>query len=192
MPRPNCLTVGSPFITKARKTETMIIAAEVIWCRPVRGKRSGPSRCLAGELVGKQVAGRLAVSTGQREVVVRLLADAPGHTHDRECDHQPDYKDPHGVTGAKVTQTVEQWRQHGLLMCCGLHVLPRICFSIGSPNGSIHARDGAPHPSNGLVWRIRHQLPGFGCLLSSMSLEVSGRPKRSMVQSASTCARLRS
>src|SRR5829696_5293891 len=30
MPRPNCLSVGSPFITKARKTETMIIAAEVI------------------------------------------------------------------------------------------------------------------------------------------------------------------
>jgi hypothetical protein len=106
---------------------------------------------LVGELVAKQVAGRLAVGTGQREVVVRLLTDAPGHTHDRECDHQPDSENPHGVAGAKLTQTVEQWRQYGLLLTCGLYVLPRICFSIRSPNGSIHARNGTPHPSNGLV-----------------------------------------
>jgi hypothetical protein len=106
---------------------------------------------LLGELVAKQIAGRLAVDTGQREVVVRLLADAPGNTHDRQCDHQPDYGDRHRVTGAKVTQTVEQWRQHDLLLTCGLYVLARICFSIGSPNGSIHACNVEPHPSNGLV-----------------------------------------
>jgi hypothetical protein len=106
---------------------------------------------LVRELVAKQVAGRLAVGTRQREVVVRLLADAPGHTHDRESDRQPDNEDPHRVTGAKVTQTVEQWRQYGLLLTFGLYVLPRINSSIGSPNGSIHVRNGAPHPSNGLV-----------------------------------------
>jgi hypothetical protein len=142
---------------------------------------------LVGELVAKQVAGRLAVV-----IVIRLLADAPGHNHYRERDHKPGSKDPHGVAGAKMTKTVEQGRQQDLLMTCGLYVLPRICISVGPPNGSIHTRNGAAHPLNGLVSGYRYQMSGFGFLLSSKSLEVSGRLKRSMVQSASTCARLRS
>jgi hypothetical protein len=76
---------------------------------------------LVRELVAKQVAGRLAVGTRQREIVVRLLADAPGHNYYGECDHKSDRKDPHGVAGAKMTQTVEQGRQHDLLMTCGLY-----------------------------------------------------------------------
>src|SRR5215218_510434 len=61
------------------------------------------------------------------------------------------------MTGAKVTQTVEQGCQHPLLITCGLYVLPRICISVGSPNGSIHARNRAAHPSNGVFsgFRIR-------------------------------------
>lgn len=39
---------------------------------------------LVRELVAQQVAGHLAVGPRHREVVVSLLADAPGHTHDRE------------------------------------------------------------------------------------------------------------
>ena len=147
---------------------------------------------LVRELVAKQVAGRLAVGTRQREIVVRLLADAPGHNYYGKCDHKPDSKDPYGVAGARMTQTVEKGRQHDLLMTCGLYVSPRICISVGSPKDDIHARNGASHPSNGLVPGYRYQMSGFGCLLSSKSLEVSGRLKRSMVQSASTCARLRS
>jgi hypothetical protein len=110
-----------------------------------RDRAVGPLR----ELDTKKVAGRLAVGTWQREVVVGLLADDPGHTHDRECDHQPECKDPHGVTGAKVPQTVEQRRQHAVLMTRGPWIVPSICISIGSPNGSILARNRAAHPSNG-------------------------------------------
>lgn len=44
IPRPNCLTVGSPFITKARKTETMIMAAEVI-TRPVAARPWTTASC---------------------------------------------------------------------------------------------------------------------------------------------------
>ncbi len=83
-----------------------------------RGPESDRDRAvgLVGELAAEQVACGLAVGAGQLDVVVGLLADAPGHTHDYERDHHPDRKDPHGVTGAEMTQTVEQRRQYTLLM----------------------------------------------------------------------------
>ena len=50
------------------------------------------------------------------------------------------------LTGAKVTQTVEQRRQNTLLMTWGPYGLLRIVVSIGLPIGSIHTSIMAAHP----------------------------------------------
>src|ERR687889_680730 len=93
---------------------------------------------LVGELVAEQVARGLAVGSRQREVVVRILADGFGHEHDRDGDHHPDREDHDGVTGAKVTKTIEQWRQRVLPVTWRLIVALPIVSSTGSSTVSIH------------------------------------------------------
>ena len=130
---------------------------------PAGAEQSGPSRW-PGRGTCRQ-EGRWP--PGCRYQVARDRRSSPGRRSWPQllsrCDHQPDSKRTRGG-GRKNAQTIEQGRQHDLLMTCGLYVLPRICISVGPPNGSIHARNGAAHPSNGLVSTYRHQDSAASCL----------------------------